>query len=172
VGFELIYTQTITLFNRHIDNRKPPKSIYGIDEDNIIWVPTVIRDVHLVMNRAKIISMYGENCTDNVLLHIMYERNGADAVIAGKTYMKPKIYAETSVDGYGFEEYITFAMGDNFDFFMEGEWEELGNTNVIISDSDYEPGFYNYMNHKYDNVFAITGCTKYSLIPHFEITGR
>jgi hypothetical protein len=41
-----------------------------------------------------------------------------------------------------------------------------------IKDDDYgREGFYNYMNDRYDYVFAITKVAEYSVIPHFEIMG-
>ena len=65
-------------------------------------------------------------------------------------------------------ENITFAFGNDFDFIYEGVYTWVG---PIIDDA-YKSGFYNYMNKAYDNVFAISSCSKYNLIPHFEITAR
>lgn len=158
MGLELIYQQTVTLFNRYEDSNK-----------NLKWIPTVLSGVHLIVDRAKIISMYGENTTDNVMLHVMYIGSSDEPVIGDKTYIAPKDFMRlSSKDGY-----ITFQMGDNFDFFMEGVWEVNGQeSDAEISDDSYKNGFYNYMNHTHDNVFAVTSCAKYSLIPHFEVTGR
>ena len=38
-----------------------------------------------------------------------------------------------------------------------------------ITDDDYESGFYDYANSRYDNVYQIISAVFYSLIPHFEI---
>lgn len=156
MGLNVIYTQTITLFNRHYE------TVNGVEK--LYWYPTVIPSVHLVANRAKIISMYGELCQDNVLLHIRYLPNGADAVIADKEYLKPLVYAATQ----DVSDYITFSMGDNFDFFMEGEWPD----EKAIDDDDYTSGFFDYMNHSEEHVWVVTNCTQYYLLPHFELTGR
>ena len=156
MGLNVIYTQTITLFNRHHE------TVNGVEK--LYWYPTVIPSVHLVANRAKIISMYGEMSTDNVLLHIRYLPSGADAVIEGKTYIKPIVYAATQ----DVSSYITFNMGDNFDFFIEGEWDGEDR----IDDDAYQSGFFDYMNHNFDHVWAVTNCTQYFLLPHFELTGR
>ena len=152
MGLNLIYTQTVTMFTRHRSG------------DKIYWYPTVIPSVHLVANRAKIISMYGEMSTDNVLLNIRYTPNGADAVIAGKTYVKPLLYAAMQ----DVSDYITFNMGDHFDFFMDGVWDGED----IIDDDDYQSGFFDHMNHGDDHVWAVTNCSQFFLIPHFELTGR
>ena len=156
MGLNVIYTQTVTLFTRHYEVENGEEKMY--------WYPTVVPNVHLVANRAKIISMYGEMSQDNVLLHIRYTPNGADAVIAGKTYLKPLLFAATE----DVSEYITFTMGDHFDFFMEGDW----GSDAKIDDDDYQSGFFDYMNHAQDHVWAVTNCSQYCLIPHFELTGR
>lgn len=158
MALELIFKQTITLFNR-----------YESGEGNLVWIPTILNGVHLVVDRAKLISMYGENTTDNVMVHVMYSMDGENVMIGDKKYVPPKDFMRLSDK----EGYITFQMGDNFDFFMEGAWEVNGmESTAEISDEAYRNGFYNYMNHTYDNVFAVTSCAKYSLIPHFEVTGR
>ena len=156
MGLNVIYTQTVTMFTRHHE------TVNGVEK--LYWYPTVIPSVHLVANRAKIISMYGELCQDNVLLHVRYAPNGADAVVAGKTYVKPLVYAGMQ----DVSNYITFNMGDNFDFFMEGDW---GST-TSIDDDTYSSGFFDYMNHSRDHVWAVSNCTQYFLLPHFELTGR
>lgn len=159
MGLELIYQQTVTLFNR-----------YENSEKSLVWIPTVLTGVHLVMDKAKLISMYGENTTDNVMLHILYDKNEEGNIVVGdKLYVLPREFEKLSdKDGY-----ITFQMGDKFDFFMEGIWTVDGQeSDAEISDDSYKNGFYNYMNHSFDNVFAVTSCARYSLIPHFEITGR
>ncbi len=156
-GFEALYKQTVTVFNR--------KTIEG----SIYWFPHVIPNVHLIMDKSIIISTYGEQSADNVRLHIRYvnSENGPsikDKSGSGLVYMEPKVFAK-----YGeFETNISFAPGDNFDFFIEGEYEDLDE----IDDSKYRNGFFNYMNKTHDNVFAITTVSKFNLLPHFEIGGK
>ena len=151
-GFEAIYTQTATLFNR-----------VNADGD-IYWYPTVLENVHLIIDKAVLISTYGEHCTDNARLHIRYTTQGGNVLVQGKKYRLPKEFRR---DGDP-EEDITFTPGDEFDFIMEGEF---GST-VPVKDSDFRSGFFNYMNRAYDNVFAITSAAKFNLIPHFEIGAR
>jgi hypothetical protein len=64
---------------------------------------------------------------------------------------------------------LTFSDGQEFDFFIAGEW---GDGSPISDDAYGIDGFYNYMNRTFDNVFAITSVGgPYTVIPHFEITG-
>lgn len=156
-GFEALYKQTVTVFNR--------KTIDGKE----YWCPYVIPNVHLITDKSIIISTYGEQSADNVRLHIRYKNAWNGAVIPDGSgmqlaFLEPKEFAKSGVFG----ENITFACGDNFDFFMAGEYSDLD----LIDDTTYRNGFYNYMNRNYDNVFVITTCSKFNLIPHFEIGGR
>lgn len=189
---DLIFRQTITLFNRYRQG------------DKVYWFPTIFPGVHLVTDRAKIISMYGELSQDNVMVHIMYKDAGEvpgwvigyeDPIIIddgksreisneffrsivfatgsetglvqeSKPYILPKEYARKPFSEAS--HFVTFGMGDHFDFFIEGPYSGMG----PIDDDDYREGFYNYMSRCYDNVWVVTRAAKYSLIPHFEITGR
>lgn len=152
MGFEQIYKQTVTVFNRVKSN------------DDTFWYPTVIENVHLITDRSIIISTYGEQSADNAKLHIRYKPVSGSAVVNGKTYMPPKQFRAEGTPGGN----ITFAFGDDFDFIMEGAYSEAG----PIDDAAYKNGFYNYMNKTYDNVFAITSVSKFNLLPHFEISAR
>ena len=151
-GFDAIYKQTVTVFNR--------KDVDGVT----YWYPTVLSGVHLVIDQSIIISTYGEQAQDNAMLHVMYKKVGKDAVIGGKTYMTPKAFRASGDPS----ENITFSYGDNFDFIMSGAYSGTG----PINDTEYKHGFFNYMNKTYDEVFAITRVAKFNLIPHFEITAR
>lgn len=152
MGFEQIYKQTVTVFNRVKSG------------DDTFWYPTVIPKVHLITDRSIIISTYGEQSADNAKLHIRYTPRDGQTVVNGKTYLPPKQFRAEGVPGSN----ITFAFGDDFDFIMEGAYAGAG----PIDDAAYKNGFYNYMNKTYDNVFAISGCSKFNLLPHFEISAR
>lgn len=164
-----IYDQTVTVFNR----------VPGRNGEPTMWYPTVIDGVHLMANQSSNWNGHGGKSSDDVKLHIPYTWHGDDAMItcrAGteksstmqKKWYKPKDWRREEDP----EEGITFAFGENddFDFFIEGVYEEFTEP---ISDMDYErKGFYGYMNKMYDNVFVISSVQKFSLIPHFEITAR
>lgn len=145
-----MYRDTITLFNR-----KPG----GAMGDT--WFPTVIRNVNLNIDRAAILAKYGEQSQDNAMLSVRYSMKNGDIHVAGKPWMSPKEWDQT-------EDSITFASGNQFDFFWKGEWN-----GGIVTDADYgDEGFYGYMNRKHDYVFAVSSVALYSVIPHFEIMGK
>lgn len=145
-----MYQRTVTLFNR-----KGSK-----------WIPTVLHNVDLNTDRSAIISRYGENSSDRAILHVRYRLNGDSITIEGKSWIPPIAYKKQNA-----ECTLTFTGGgEEFDFFCVGEW---GNGSVI-NDADYgTDGFYDYMNRNLDGVYAISSVSSpYSLIQHFEITGR
>lgn len=155
-----MYSDVITLFNR----RK--------QDGGDVWYPTILRGVDLNADRGAIIAKYGEQSTDNASLHIKYSISEDKPVVTGhdgegnaleKTYYPPKEWARLE----SFFDTITFGDGNEFDFFALGEWAD-----EPIQDNDYVDGLYNYMNSRYDHVYAITSVAKYSVIPHFEILAR
>lgn len=158
---DILYQDTVTLFNRYI-----------FEDETIWWIPTVLTGVHFILDRAKVISTYGEMATDNVMLHIRYSGNRSNPVVQGKKYVLPKVYRE--MDPNSAKGCITFSFGDDFDFLVSGKWPELKNIKGNIDDDVYMNygGFFNYMNRMYDHVFAITGVAKFDLLPHFRITAR
>ena len=151
-----MYQDTITLFNR-----KPGERGQGDT-----WYPTVIRNVNLNIDRAAILAKYGSDTQDNAVLHIRYRKKNGEIVIScdfetEKQWMPPKQWDKT-IDS------LTFASGNNFDFFWMGEWDK-----GIVTDAEYmDEGFYNFMNRTHDYVFAVTSVAMYSVIPHFEIMGK
>ena len=148
--FDVLYTQTVTLFNR-------------VGEDEITWYPTVLNNVHLIMDKSAMIANYGEHTTDNARVHIRYSIKNGNVMIAGKTYYLPKDYRRAT----SYTDKITFQTGTNADFIYAGEWSE-----TAIDDDDYTEGFYNYMNTHYDNVFMLTSVSKFNVITHFEVTAK
>lgn len=155
-GFDAIYKQTVTLFNRVETGEKT------------YWVPTVIEGVHLIIDKSSTRDTYGGKSSDNARLHIRYKLYGDDVYIGDKKWCEPSEWKREGCPC----QMITFAFGehDDFDFFIEGEWTEASGA---IDDDEYgRGGFYNYMNARYGNVFAIRSVSKYNLIPHFEIGAR
>lgn len=148
-----MYSDTITLFNRY-------KSRLGD-----MWYPTVIKGVNLNIDKAAIIAKCGAESKDNAVLNIRYKVDDGKVVITDKTYLPPKEWDRQTNDKLA--ESLTFTSGNDFDFFMPGEYEST----EPIADDDYIDGFYNFMNDNYDYVFAITAVAPYSAIQHFEIMG-
>ena len=151
-----MYKDTVTLFNR-----------YTTKDRKIVWYPTILHGVNLNVDKASIVAKYGSNSQDNAVLNVKYH-SGDDAVMVGeKRYLLPKEWSRQTEDILA--ESLTFASDkEEFDFFYEGEWK----SNEPISDGNYTSGFYSHMNKNYDNVFAITSVSKFSVIPHFEVVGK
>lgn len=150
-----MYNDTITLFNRK----------EGDEGDT--WFPTILRNVHLNMDKAAIVAKYGPQSADSALLNVRYAQDGENKMVARKRWMPPKEW-EKQLDH---SEAVTFTPGDRFDFFWVGDW---GNE-YPVQDVDYfaYTDFYTYMNKTHDFVFAVSSVGgPYSIIPHFEILGK
>ena len=149
-----MYAETITLFNR--------KRTDGGD----VWYSTVMRGVDLNIDKAAIASKYGAASQDSAVLHVHYQMQGKNIIVSGKRWKPPKEWQKlTGDDSSGA---FTFASGQFFDFIVQGD----AGISAPVKDEDYAEGFYNYMNSKYDYVFAVTSAAVYILIPHFEVTAR
>lgn len=147
-----MYNDMITLFNRY----------KGLNGD--LFYPTVLHGVDLNIDKAAIIAKYGEQAADNARLHIKYAMGEDGIEVCGKKYLPPKEWEALDEPATT----ITFDSGTDFDFFIVGEWEDT----EPIEDNGYLDGFYDYVNTRYDHVFAITSVARYSVIPHFEIMAR
>lgn len=140
-----MYKDTVTLFKR--------------DPEKRLWYPTLLRGVNLQMDRAAIVAKYGEQSSDAAILNVRYTVNKCLVMVDGNVWVPPKDWTEPNQ--------ITFTGGNDFDFFWAGEW-----TDGDVDDRDYTGGFYQHMNRTKDFVFAITGFTRFSVIPHFEVRAR
>lgn len=150
-----MYTDKITLFCRHEDKKK-----------DVMWYPYVLHGVNLNMDAAAIVAKYGAESQDSVALNIRYTAENGMKMIGGKQWMPPKEWHRQTEN---LAETLTFTSGQEFDFFYAGEWPDES----PVSDSEYGiDGFYDYMNAKYDYVYAITSVAQYSVIPHFEIMAK
>lgn len=152
-----MYNDTVTLFNRY--QRR------GGD----IWYPTILRGVHVNIDKAAIIAKYGAESKDNASLHVRFSVENGQKMVAGKIWLPPKSWEMQTNDML--PQTITFSGGTAFDFFCLGEWDD----SEPISDSDYssDAGFYGLLNGSRDYVFAVSSVGgPYSVIPHFEIMGR
>lgn len=150
-----MFNDTITVFNSYEDSFK-----------NITWYPTVIRGVNLLIDKAAIVAKYGAESKDNALLNIHYQTIDGQIFVDGKPYFPPKEWKHQTNDMLA--ESITFASGTDFDFFMLGEYP----IKEPIKDENFRNGFFEEIKKEYDYVFAITSVGNYSVIPHFEITGK
>lgn len=145
-----MHDQTITLFN------------YS-DSENA-WRVTVIDGCYFYVTSALLPSTNGLGNSDNSCLIIYTEK---DASINGLKYLKPKEYQRSDKAG-------CFTMKPETDFFLCGAWEGFEDEiPQLISDDEFENGFYDFMNDNYDDVLMIQSAVHYSsLIPHFEVVGK
>lgn len=148
-----MYKETITLFNRYNDSM-----------GNTMWFPRIISGANLMNDKSAIISKYGEVSKDKAVLNIAYKIESGLATIKSKRYLSPKEWKRQTIDNL--PQTITFASGNDFDFFMIGDY---GSEEPIIDDTGR---FYSNIQSEYDYVYAITSVTQYTIIPHFEITGK
>lgn len=150
-----MYDTTITVFNHYKDKKK-----------NVTWYPSILSNCNINMDKAAITAKYGSESKDNAALNIKCTAKDGSIYIGKKLWLPPKEWARQDVDLL--PQLITFADGQDFDFFYVGAWKE----EEPIGDDDYGiDGFYNYMNKYYDYVFAISSSARYSVIPHFEVMG-
>lgn len=146
-----MFDKTITLFNRYHSRQGD------------IFIPHVINNVQLRMDKASILAKYGADAKDSATLII---NTPGDMSISGIPYLPPKEWAKLVNEELA--NYIT--INDNatyFDFFIVGEYPE-----EVVNDDDYLDGFYNHLNTEKDYVYAITSVARYDLIPHFEIMAK
>jgi hypothetical protein len=150
-----MFADTITVFNSYEDSLK-----------NVTWYPTVIHGVNLLIDKSAIVAKYGAESKDNAILNIHFDKVNEQIMVDGKNYLPPKEWERQTNDKLA--DSITFASGTDFDFFMLGEYPMQG----PINDDEYRNGFFEEVKKEYDYVFAITSVAKYTVIPHFEITGK
>lgn len=136
-----MYKDVVTIFNRRGD----------------FWWPTVIEGVHLVADEAGLAARLGWQRDVKAMVLVPYEKG---CMVSGKQYVPPKIWREAALP----EELITFQTGEEFDFFIEGAWEQGG----PIEDD----GLYDRLRRTRDGVYALSAVTRFRALPHFEIMGR
>lgn len=141
-----MYQDTITLFVRQT----------GTTDDT--WYPFVLEGVNVNESRGAVLQVMGQDSQDNCVLNVRYTTQDGVKYIGEYEYTDPKAWTTGK---------ITFQDGADFGFFWIGEW-----TGTAVSDADYTDSFFDYMKLTYDHVYAITSVSYFSVIPHFEITGR
>lgn len=150
-----MYDDVVTLFNR-----------YENTAGDVLWYPSVIKNVNLLIDKGSVVARYGEDSRDEAILNVRYRFAGVDKMVGNKKWVAPKQWKGQA--GKPEFDTLTFNAGESFDFFMLGEWDNT----TPIPDYEYKNGFYNHMKKQKDYVFAITSVSCFKLIPHFEITGK
>ena len=129
-----------------------------------LWYPTVIQGVHVEHSAGAGPAAYGGQRADSVTVLVPYVPVDGAVTVAGKVYLPPKLWQKVEEP----ERFITFASGEQFDFFVLGPWEETG----PVSDEGWPGGFFDHLNRSRDGVFAISSAQRFGALPHFEIVGR
>lgn len=128
-----------------------------------LWYPTVLQGVDLNTDRAAVVARYGAQSADRAILHVRYDwYNGP--VVGGKCYLPPIIWQAEEDPAKA----ITFQTGANCDIFIEGAWSD----NVPVDDDAYSGGFLQHLLDTRDGVWTVSSASMFSLIPHFEVTGK
>lgn len=141
-----MFSDTITLFNLN----------HGM------WYPHIIRGVDAVgiISGSNATALNGTTKADSGTILIQTSTSKViNADHSLKPYVSPKAYniLASGIDAITFQPQT--------DFIMMGEYEST----EPVNDDDYDAGFYDEMNSRYDNVYQIVSAVFYSLIPHFEI---
>lgn len=144
-----MYDKTVTVFNRYENAMM----------DAVTWYPHVFHNVDLIIDQAANREKTGLENADKAKLHIKHMNRS----INGIPCLSPKAWENQINDDLS--KTVTFHEG--VDFFIEGAYDDL----LPIDDDSYREGFFNFMNKTRDNVFRITSCGIYDLIPHIEIGG-
>lgn len=147
-----MYRDTMTVFNRREQDGK------------ILWYPTVIGGVHVDWDSAAGPGRYGWEQGGRAAALIPYFRVGGAITVADKLYLPPRMWRRAETP----EMYVTFAAGDEFDFFIPEAWDGAG----PVDDGDWPGGFYNGLCRSRDDVFAVAAVCRYNALPHFEVTGK
>lgn len=149
-----MYDKTVTLFNYYESKQA---GIYR-------WYPSVLRNVSVITDKAALLAKYGQETQDSAVMHVFCTERDGGRYVGDKLWLPP-IAWENQVNDL-LPETLTFGSGD---FFWIGEWPDTD----PVNDDNYMDGFMDDMARKHDFVFRISSVGgPYSLIPHFEITGR
>ena len=152
-----MYKDTVTLFNRERRSQGD------------IWYPTILTDVNVNADRGAIVKVYGETSQDNAILNVHYYMSNGQRCVTTPDGLKPWMQPKEWQRSENKNESVTFTAGGAFDFFWLGEWD---GGSVIYDDNYGDMSFYDYMLANYDQVYATTSVGDFTVIPHFEITGR
>lgn len=140
------YNKTVTIWNKYSD---------GVWEAET-WIPTVIKNVRLLVSRGNNIQNSGNISADSARLHISDEISLPD-----KPYLPPDSWRNLEQDNKS--DYFTLdAEGEGF--FVEGD-----TSSVCASAYD---NFFEHMKQNYTNCFKISSVDRFDIIPHYEVWGK
>ena len=147
-----MYKDTVTVFNRRTVDGK------------ILWYPTVIEGVHVDASFAGAEAGYGRKQDCRAAVLIPYIRLEGASAVAGKLVLPPRLWQQVDAP----EMYLTFAGGEDFDFFITEDWQGTD----PVADDGFDGGFYGHMAQTRDGAFAVASVCRYDALPHYEVVGR
>jgi hypothetical protein len=138
------YNRTVTIWNKYVD---------GLLETEI-WLPTLIKNVRILVSRGNNIVTSGLESADSARLHI------SDSVSElGKPYKSASEWNKLVQT----EKPNFFTLdSENDTFFVEGD-------TVALEPKD---NFFDYMKRNYTNCFKVTSVDRFDIIPHWEVWGK
>ena len=141
-----MFDRTVTLFNFHESDKK--------------WYGSVIKKCSLADTYSSSKNGYGYNNAGSANIHFHCSKDKIFNTTRGtKMYLDPMEYQKKEFVG----KYLTFNPERDF-VVIDVEVED-----AVVDDSDYENGFYDFMNRNLDNVHMITNAAWYNLLPHFVV---
>lgn len=139
-------------------------TLYNYKRSEATWRGNVINGCTLVATESASDNTRGTGSTSNVNIHVHCNPDRTVKTQAGavKRFIPPKEYQSLNA----IVNEVTFTPEVDF-IVVDRAMDEL-----TVDDTNFENGFYHYMNNTYDNVFMVTNATWYNLIPHFVVGGR
>lgn len=140
------YVKTATIWNKYSDDLWEKE----------VWMPTVIKNVRLLVSRGNNVQNSGNAAADSARLHISDEFSEPE-----KPYIPPAEWFALPTD----EKINYFTLeSENNSFFVEGD--------TSGEDASLQENFFEYMKMKHSNCFKISNVDRFEIIPHFEVWGK
>ena len=144
---DIFYNNTVTIWNKYVTGKY----------ENEIWIPTLIKNVRLIVSEGNNIAKSGVENVDAARLHIDDQISQSS-----KPYISPMEWLKLPEDKKA-NYYTLESVNDSF--FVEGD-------KTTEDYATHPNSFYEHMKQTYDNCFRINKVDRFGLIPHFECWGK
>lgn len=143
----MLYNDTITVFVQHGE----------------LWYPHVIKNTDVGITNSQNASTFGDKNLDTFEVLINCTKDKVITTTQGDvTYLPPKKFAALESPA----GYITFDSDSTFIY--ADEYKDT----VPLNTDDFDSGLYQHFKNIYDGVYKLHSAAFYSLIPHFELSGK
>lgn len=151
-----MYSETITLFNKHSDKLGD------------MWYPHLLTGVDLIIDRSSVIAKYGAETASSAKLHIKYIETDNGILIDSIPYIGSREWHNLTNEEK--KDYITFNTDSaNPDFFVIGD---IGITEPVFDSVDAYNSLVERLNSQVNIYTLITASEPYKVIKHFEIMAK